>query len=55
MSLKNLSIFTGVLFILSLVVYMNENKQGTDLLAGSPYITGLDLEKIQKIELDFKR
>ena len=54
MSLKNICIFTGILFILSLVVYFNENKRGTGLLLGAPYITGLDLEKIQKIELDFK-
>ncbi len=45
---------TGILFVLSLVVYVNENKRGTNLLSGNSYITGLNLEQIQKIELDFK-
>ena len=35
-------------------MYFNENKRGTDLLSGVPYITGLDLQNIQKILLDFK-
>lgn len=53
MKLKTLSIFTGVLFIISLFVYSNENKRGTDLLTGSDYVKGLDINKIQKISLSF--
>ena len=54
MKLKNLSILTGVLFIISIFVFINENKRGTDLLSGSDYIKGLDVNKIQKIVLNFK-
>jgi hypothetical protein len=54
MKLKTLSIFTSVLFVLSLFVYTNENKRGTDLLAGSDYIKGIDINKIQKISLSFE-
>ncbi|EQC48638.1 PF14238 domain protein [Bacteriovorax sp. BSW11_IV] len=53
MKLKTLLIFTSILFVTSLFVYMNENKRGTDLLAGSDYIKGLDVNKIQKISLSF--
>ena len=55
MKLKNLSILTGFLFIISIVVFINENKRGTDLLSGSDYIKGLDVSKIQKIVLSFKK
>ena len=54
MKLKNLSILTGILFVISIFVFINENKRGTDLLAGSDYIKGLDVSKIQKIVLNFK-
>lgn len=53
MKLKTLSVFTSVLFIISLFVYSNENKRGTDLLNGSDYIKGLDINNIQKISLTF--
>ena len=53
MKLKTLSIFTSVLFVISLFVYSNENKRGTDLLSGSDYVKGLDINKIQKISLRF--
>lgn len=53
MKLKTLSIFTSVLFIASIFVYMNENRRGTDLLSGSDYIKGLDINKVQKISLNF--
>ena len=54
MKLKNLSILTGFLFIISIFVFINENKRGTDLLSGSDYVKGLDVDKIQKIILNFK-
>ena len=54
MKLKTLSILTGVLFAISIVVHINENKRGTDLLEGSDYIKGLDVGKVQKIALTFK-
>lgn len=53
MKLKTLSICTIILFILSILVYNNENKRGVDLLAGSDYIKGIDINKIQKISLTF--
>ena len=53
MKLKTLSIFTSILFIISLFVYSSENKRGTDLLTGSDYVKGLDINKIQKISLSF--
>ena len=54
MKLKTLSIFTGCLFILSIIVFINENKRGTDILSGSDYIKGLDIENISKISVKFK-
>lgn len=54
MKLKTLSVFTSILFVLSLVVYSSENRRGIDLVTGSDYIKGLDLNKIQKITLSFK-
>ncbi len=54
MKLRTLSIFTGVFFVASIFVYMNENRRGTDLLNGSDYIKGLDIGKIKKISLDFQ-
>jgi hypothetical protein len=54
MKLKTLSIFTSILFVISIVMYVNENKRGTDLLAGSDYIKGLDINKVHKIVLSFK-
>lgn len=53
MKLKTLSIFTSILFFASIFVYTNENKRGTDLLTGSDYVKGLDINKIQKISLSF--
>ena len=53
MKLKTLSIFTSILFLASIFVYTNENKRGTDLLTGSDYVKGLDINKIQKISLNF--
>ncbi len=55
MKLKTLSIFTGILFVASIFVYMNENRRGTDLLTGSDYVKGLDINKIQKISLSFEK
>ena len=49
MSLKKLSFLTATLFILSVAVYINENRRGSDLLAGSYYITGLDVGSIERI------
>ena len=54
MKLKTLSIVTLSLFLVSIFVYINENKRGTDLLSGSDYVKGLDINKIQKIRLGFK-
>ena len=54
MRLKHLSILTGFLFIISVIVFINENKRGTDLLKGSDYVKGLDVNKIKKIVLNFK-
>ncbi|MCB9091194.1 MAG: DUF4340 domain-containing protein [Halobacteriovoraceae bacterium] len=53
MKLRNLSLLTGILFVASIFVYMNENRRGTDLLSGSDYIKGLDIGKIKKISLSF--
>ena len=53
MKLKNLSILTGLLFVISVFVFINENKRGTDLLGGSDYIKGLDVNKIQKNYIKF--
>ena len=53
MSLKTLAVVTGILFITSLGVFYFENRRGTDLVEGSDYIKGLDIEKIQKISLSF--
>ncbi len=53
MNVKTLAAITGTLFILSLGVFYFENRRGTDLIEGSDYIKGLDLEKIQKISLSF--
>ena len=53
MKLQTLSLTTFVLFIASIFVYINENKRGTDLLTGSDYVKGLDINKIQKIDLSF--
>ena len=54
MKLKTLSIATGILFVISIVVFINENRRGTDLLSGSDYIKGLDVGKVQKMVLSFK-
>lgn len=53
MKLKTLAVVTAILLVLSILVFMNENKRGTDLIAGSDYIKGLDIGKLQKIELSF--
>ena len=53
MSLKTLSLLTGSLFIISILVFVSESRRGTGLLSGSDYIKGLDVEKIQKIVLHF--
>ena len=53
MSLKTLSLLTGSLFIVSVLVFVNESRRGTGLLSGSDYIKGLDVETIQKIVLHF--
>lgn len=53
MKLKTLSIFTSVLFVISLFVYSSENRRGTGLLAGSDFVKALDINKIQKISLSF--
>ena len=54
MNLKTLSILASLLFVASIVVFINENKRGTELLSGSDYIKGLDIGKVQKIVLNFK-
>lgn len=51
MKLKTLSIMTSVLFAISLFVYSNENRRGTDLLEGSEFIKGIDVNSIQKIKI----
>ena len=51
MSLRNLSIVTGVLFAISLGVFYFENLRGTDLVEGSDYIKSLDVGKIQKLKI----
>ena len=53
MKLQSLAIGTGLLFILSLFVFFNENYRGTGLVAGSDYVKGLDINKIQKVFLAF--
>ena len=53
MSLKTLSISTVVLFLISIFVFLDENKRGTDLLEGSDFVKGLDITKITKIGLGF--
>lgn len=55
MKIKSLSILTSVLLVVSLFVYYNENKRGTELIAGSDYIKGLDLAKVYKIELGLEK
>lgn len=54
MSTKHLTMMTIILFVVSLFVYSFENHRGTDLLTGSDYIKGLDVNKIQKIVLKFE-
>ena len=54
MKLKTLSLTTAILFVISIVVFVNENKRGTDILSGSDYIKGFDVGKIQKIVISFK-
>ena len=54
MKLKTLSIFTTVLVIISVFIFINENKRGSDLILGSDYIKGFDIEKIHKIVINFK-
>ncbi len=54
MKLKTLSIFTSILFVISIIVYIVENQQGIDLVDGSYYIKGLDISKVQKITLAVK-
>ena len=51
MKLSTLSFITAALTVVSLVVFVQENKRGTDLASGSDYIKGLDIEKTQKIVL----
>ena len=53
MSLRILSAVTGFLFVISLGVFYMENRKGVDLVEGSDYIKGLDVEKINKISLSF--
>jgi len=54
MKLKHLSVMTACLFFLSLAVYVDKNQRGTDLIAGSDFIKGLDVNSIDKIKLSFK-
>ena len=51
MSLRTLSVITGILFFISLGVFYFENRRGTDLVEGSDYIKSLDVGKIQKMIL----
>ena len=53
MKLKTLSLVTVVLFALSLGLFYIENRKSTDLLEGSYYVIGLDVETINKISLLF--
>ena len=48
---KKMGLVTVILFVLSLVVHYNQNKRGTDLVAGSYFLTGFDVEKLAKFEL----
>ena len=54
MKLKSLAAMTSILFVISLFVYTNENKRGTDLMSGSEFINGIDVNIIQKIGLKYK-
>lgn len=54
MKLKHLSILTACLFFLSLVVFGLKNQRGNDLIAGSDFIKGLDVNSIHKIKISFK-
>ena len=54
MKLKTLSILTTVLFVVSVFIHIHENRRGTDLLSGSDYIKGLDIEKVNRIVLSFQ-
>ncbi len=51
MKLKTLVISTVSLFMISLIIFFNENKRGSDLVSGSEFIKGLDVSKIHKIVL----
>ena len=55
MSLKKLFILTAFLFVTSLFVYWKENYRSSDLISGSYYIKGLNLNKIDKISLKFEK
>jgi len=54
MKLKNLSIITIILCVISVFIFINENKRGADLILGSDYIKGFDVEKINKIIINSK-
>ena len=54
MSLKKLTILTSVLFIISLFVFYFENRRGTDLVADSELVKGLDASAIYRMEIKFK-
>ena len=51
MKLKTLLIITAVLCAFSVVIFINENKRGRDLLSGSDYIKGLDVGKIHRVTI----
>lgn len=55
MKIQVLLALTLALFAGSLWVYQNENKRGTDLVSGSDYIKGLDVNQVQKIVLNFPK
>ena len=55
MKLRTLSLITFCLFALSLAVFYKENKRGTDLLSGSDFIKGLDIDKVSKMTITYSK
>lgn len=51
--IRNLGIIVIVLAALSVWVYTQQTKRGTDLVAGSDFIKGLDVEKVATITLRY--
>jgi hypothetical protein len=54
MSLRNLSVTTGVLLVIAIFVHYSQSMRGTDLVTGSDFIKGIEINKINKIKLSFQ-